>query len=215
MGEGVPTDQLQHNLCDCTDGHCSNHVVASCVCAFRLNPHHKATTAGTFHNVCFSKQLLCYTPITSPSPADSVYFLKQLGTGKPCVTCQDTSHIVTLPTRAVEDRQERRVPATDHRTDSVCIVLLNRSSTRVDFSSLWCLVHFCLTRHQKTSRQQSERSSTNKARPQEVPVAEVVQKHRDDRRPDSACIVLPHDRERMTNERKSESERERERDRKE
>ena len=46
-GDGVPTDQLQHNHCDCTGGHCSNHTVASCVCASHLNPCHKTTTAGT------------------------------------------------------------------------------------------------------------------------------------------------------------------------
>ena len=31
MGDGVPTDQLSHNHCDCTDSHCRNHIVASCV----------------------------------------------------------------------------------------------------------------------------------------------------------------------------------------
>ena len=30
-GDGVHTDQRSHNHCDCTDGHCSSHVVASCV----------------------------------------------------------------------------------------------------------------------------------------------------------------------------------------
>ena len=31
MGDGVPTDQLSHNHCDCTDSHCNSHIVASCV----------------------------------------------------------------------------------------------------------------------------------------------------------------------------------------
>ena len=31
MGDGVHTDQRSHNHCDCTDGHCSSHNVASCV----------------------------------------------------------------------------------------------------------------------------------------------------------------------------------------
>ena len=31
MGDGAPTDQQSHNHCDCTDGHCSDHIVASCV----------------------------------------------------------------------------------------------------------------------------------------------------------------------------------------
>ena len=53
MGDGVPTDQQQHNHCDCSGGHCSNHIVALCVCgcALRFNPYHKTTTAGTFHDV--------------------------------------------------------------------------------------------------------------------------------------------------------------------
>ena len=27
MGDGVPTDQLSHNHCDCTDSHCNSHIV--------------------------------------------------------------------------------------------------------------------------------------------------------------------------------------------
>ena len=27
MGDGVPTDQLSHNHCDCTDRHCNSHIV--------------------------------------------------------------------------------------------------------------------------------------------------------------------------------------------
>ena len=30
-GNGVPKDQLSHNHCDCIDGHCNSHIVASCV----------------------------------------------------------------------------------------------------------------------------------------------------------------------------------------
>ena len=48
-GDGVPTDQLSHNHCDCTD------IVSSCACASRPNRYHKTTTAGTFHNVYFSQ----------------------------------------------------------------------------------------------------------------------------------------------------------------
>ena len=59
--------------------------------------------------LCFLLSIL----ITSPSAADSFYFLKQVGTGKPCVTCQDISHKFTFPRQAAKDRQERRVPATD------------------------------------------------------------------------------------------------------
>ena len=31
-GVGVPTDQLSHNHCDCTDSHCNSHIIASCAC---------------------------------------------------------------------------------------------------------------------------------------------------------------------------------------
>ena len=98
------------------------HCRFVCVCASRPNHYHKTTTAGTLHNV--------YGPT-------------QFGTGKPCVTCQDTSHNVSLPGRAAEDRQERRVPATDRRPDSACIVLPHRGSTQRECAfllSLWCSV---------------------------------------------------------------------------
>ena len=39
MGDGVPTDQLSHNHCDCTDSHCNSHIVASCVCFCFLLSH--------------------------------------------------------------------------------------------------------------------------------------------------------------------------------
>ena len=33
MGDGVPTDQLSHNHCDCTDSHCNSHIVLRvCLC---------------------------------------------------------------------------------------------------------------------------------------------------------------------------------------
>ena len=50
--------------------------------------------------------------------------------GKLCVTCQHTSHDVTLPGRAAKDRQERRVPAADCRPDSACAALPRRCSTQ-------------------------------------------------------------------------------------
>ena len=100
----------------------------------------KTTRAGTFHIVCLPKQL---------------------DTGKPCVTCQDTSRYVTLRGRAAEDRQERRVPATDRRHDSACIVLHHRGSTQSEcrfLLSMWCSVPLCLTLHHKTSRPPLARS---------------------------------------------------------
>ena len=42
MGDGVPTDQLSHNHCDCTDSHCYSHIVTSCVFVLVLHSHHKS-----------------------------------------------------------------------------------------------------------------------------------------------------------------------------
>ena len=42
MGDGVPTDQLSHNHCDCTDSHCNSHTVTSCVFVLVLHSHHKS-----------------------------------------------------------------------------------------------------------------------------------------------------------------------------
>ena len=61
---------------------------------------------------------------------EDVHFLKQFGLGEPCVICQDTSHDVGLPGRGAEDRQERRLPATECRPVSACTVLLHRGSTQ-------------------------------------------------------------------------------------
>ena len=43
---------------------------------------------------------LCYTPITSPSAADSFYFLELPGMGQPCVICQDKAHLEEFRLRA-------------------------------------------------------------------------------------------------------------------
>ena len=116
MGDGVPTDQQSHNHCDCTGGHSSNYIVASC----------------------------------SPQDDDGGYLpQKQFGT-EPCVTCQDTP---TLPGRAAGDRQERRVPATDRRPDSDCIVLPHLGSTQSECGvplSMWCCVPFSPMPYHKT-----------------------------------------------------------------
>ena len=68
--------------------------VTDCVGDSHFNFYHEMT----FHNVSFD-------------------FLNQVATGKPCVICQDTSHNVVHPSsgRAVVDRQERCVPATDRK----------------------------------------------------------------------------------------------------
>ena len=42
MGDGVPTGQLSHNHCDCTDSHCNSHIVTSCVFVLELHSHHKS-----------------------------------------------------------------------------------------------------------------------------------------------------------------------------
>ena len=39
MGDGVPTDQLSHNHCDCTDSHCNSHIVLRvCLCFLLSHP---------------------------------------------------------------------------------------------------------------------------------------------------------------------------------
>ena len=54
----VPTDQLSHNHCDCTDSHCNSHIV------------------GLRASVCSCVTL----PSQVHRQADSFYFLKPLGT---------------------------------------------------------------------------------------------------------------------------------------
>ena len=49
MGDGVPTDQLSHNHCDCTDRHCNSHIVL----------------------------LFVPSPITSPSAAEAAQRLRR------------------------------------------------------------------------------------------------------------------------------------------
>ena len=39
MGNGVPTDQLSHNHCDCTDSHCNSHIVLRVCLCFFLSHH--------------------------------------------------------------------------------------------------------------------------------------------------------------------------------
>ena len=41
MGDCVPTDQLSHNHCDCTDSHCNSHIVLR-VCLCFLLSHHQS-----------------------------------------------------------------------------------------------------------------------------------------------------------------------------
>ena len=48
MGDGVPTDQLSHNHCDCTDSHCNSHIVTSCVFVLVLHSHHKSIGGRLF-----------------------------------------------------------------------------------------------------------------------------------------------------------------------
>ena len=55
MGDGIPTDQLSHNHCDCSVSHCNSHSVASCVFVFPFNP----------------------SPISSPSAAEAAQRLRR------------------------------------------------------------------------------------------------------------------------------------------
>ena len=67
---------------------------------------------------------------------------KQLGTGEPCDSCQDS--LTKPPSQDKhEDRQERRVPATHRRPDFACSVLPHRGTSRSEcglLSSFWCCV---------------------------------------------------------------------------
>ena len=38
MGDGIPTDQLWHNNCDCTDSHCNSHIVLPIVPSLFTSP---------------------------------------------------------------------------------------------------------------------------------------------------------------------------------
>ena len=55
---------------------------------------------------------LCYTPITSPSVADSFYFVKQFGTGKPCVICHDKTRLVEFRLRGGSGAKPRLTAGT-------------------------------------------------------------------------------------------------------
>ena len=114
MGDGVPTDQLSHN--HCTDSHCSSHIVASCVFMLLV-----PTT--------ITRRRRWRVPSAMSTTSQAVRQGQAL--------CQDTPHNVSLPVQAAEDRQERRVPATERRPDSVCIVLPIGAAPRVnvDFRS--------------------------------------------------------------------------------
>ena len=60
-----------------------------------------------------------------------------------------------------EDRPERRVPATDRKSDSACIVLHHLGSTQSECgftTSVWCFVPFRLTPHHKTYKTQPANS---------------------------------------------------------
>ena len=81
----------------------THHTKLLLICASRPNPHHKTTTAGTFH---------------------TVYFPKAVRHGQ--ALCREPHCLLTLPGRAAEDRQERRVPATDRRPEFACSVLPTR-----------------------------------------------------------------------------------------
>ena len=129
MGDGVPTDQLSHNHCDCTDSHCRSHIVASCVFV-PLVP--TATTRR--------RRRVPSTMSTSPSSSRRASVVS---------SCQDTSRKVTLPGRAAEDscgQLRATCTSTHRRPDSACVVLRHRGSTQSKCGlslSMRCCVPFC------------------------------------------------------------------------
>ena len=89
----------------------------------RINRHTTIVTVPTASTTLSLLVCLCFSSQPLSQDDGGGYFPQCLRHqavrhGKPCVTCQDTSRNVTLPGRAAEDRQERRVPATDRRPDS-------------------------------------------------------------------------------------------------
>ena len=75
MGDGIPTDQLSHNHCDCADSHCNSHIVTPCVFVLPFVP----------------------SPITSPSAADSFYFLSS--SGRASLVSSVKTHLTNLPSQ--------------------------------------------------------------------------------------------------------------------
>ena len=148
MGDGVPTDQLSHKRCGCAD-HCSSHIVASCVLVLLVS-------------TLITRRPRRVPSTMSSSPSSSAR-------ASLVFTCQDTHiHKVTFPGQAAADTQERRVPATDRRLDSACIVLRHRGSTQSGSGlslSMWCCALFCPMPCHKVHRQGDEVDGISRATP--------------------------------------------------
>ena len=86
------------------------------------------------------------TLITSPSAADFFYFLKPLGTGQPCVICQDKTHLMEFPLRV--GTGARCVRAEGSREPRLTAGAMGRQCVKEDppCSRGQCLVFFfCVT----------------------------------------------------------------------
>ena len=105
----IPQINRDTNHCDCTGGHCSNHVVASCVCALLVS---------------------ILITIRQRVPSTMSYFPKRLDTGKSCVICQDTSHKATLPGQARRPCLSEEWPVTGGRRVKMIHVALSHAPSQ-------------------------------------------------------------------------------------
>ena len=129
MGDGVPTDQLSHNHCDCGDSHCRSHIVASCV------------------SLCFSSQPLsqddgggCLPQCLRPQAVRHGQAL--------CLLVK--THLAKFPSQGEQLRTGKRdvcqQPIAGLTPLALCCPIGAESALRVnvDFPlSMWCCVPFC------------------------------------------------------------------------
>ena len=108
MGNGVLTDQLPHNHCNCPDSHCNSHIVASCMFVLLVpttitrRRWRVPSMMSTAPSELLDEPEMPEHEVPEPEDAHEE--------GKPCVICQDTmcqhticqdtSHEATLPGQA-------------------------------------------------------------------------------------------------------------------
>ena len=120
MGDGVPTDQLSHNHCDCTDSHCNSHIVLSaCLCFFLSHllsqVHRRQKQLSDF----VEKKKYWTLPKSCGSQVPGQTLRRVLlGSRVQFRTCQSGLKHIGAPTAAAliraHSRTERRQPATSN-----------------------------------------------------------------------------------------------------
>ena len=140
MGDAVPTDQVSHNRCDCTDSHCNSHIVALC---FSSQPLSQDDGGGYLQQCLRGGRHQGDAENEGPEPKDAHE------EGKPCLICQDTifqdtSHEATLP-RSKSDVNQQPITGLSQ-------------GQRGPLRSREQCACFCLTPHYETSRQPPARS---------------------------------------------------------